>query len=196
MPNCPVKARLPMKRRMLCCRSAANITPQEMCLFCTAFWKIWDIMQETIWGGILDAPCDGTACKWGVKDAAPYAQETMICCFTECFSIIQKGYHHFAFIIRSSLNDHLLWGTCGTTEWLQSFAFSGMAKKYLQCLHNSYIIFLITTYEIIHIRKENDKCRKNCMRLRNWMSLNSPMRISWQRAMSCPRFPSNSKTQR
>ncbi|MGM9627987.1 MAG: hypothetical protein ACI3V4_07845 [Faecousia sp.] len=25
-------------------------------------------------GGIPDAPFDGTACKWGVKDAAPYAQ--------------------------------------------------------------------------------------------------------------------------
>ena len=23
-------------------------------------------------GGILDAPYDGAACKWGVRDAAPY----------------------------------------------------------------------------------------------------------------------------
>ena len=27
-------------------------------------------------GGILDAPCDGTACKRGVKDAAPYAHQS------------------------------------------------------------------------------------------------------------------------
>ena len=29
-------------------------------------------------GGILDAPCDGTACKRGVKDAAPYAKCTSL----------------------------------------------------------------------------------------------------------------------
>ena len=29
---------------------------------------------QYVGGGILDAPCDGTACKRGVKDAAPYAQ--------------------------------------------------------------------------------------------------------------------------
>ena len=29
---------------------------------------------QFVGGGILDAPDDGTACKRGVRDAAPYAQ--------------------------------------------------------------------------------------------------------------------------
>ena len=31
-----------------------------------------DNYAVSVGGGILDAPCDGTACKRGVKDAAPY----------------------------------------------------------------------------------------------------------------------------
>ena len=34
-------------------------------------------------GGILDAPYDGTACKWGVKDAAPYALSSIVFCYWE-----------------------------------------------------------------------------------------------------------------
>ena len=32
----------------------------------------------SVGGGILDAPYNGAACKWGVKDAALYAQETIL----------------------------------------------------------------------------------------------------------------------
>ena len=43
-------------------------------------------------GGILDAPYDGTACKWGVKDAAPYAKYAIL---------LRISFEHTA------INDHL-----------------------------------------------------------------------------------------
>ena len=37
-------------------------------------FRIVNDRLQFVGGGIPDAPFDGTACKWGVKDAAPYAQ--------------------------------------------------------------------------------------------------------------------------